>query len=84
MTPEDRDFTDRIARVATWPEPPTTHDEVLFLVALLEDCIERVRDRLLPEHSAGLDPADRCQLEQLQAGLVEFFDHFWLQSIGEK
>jgi hypothetical protein len=82
MTPEDQDYQDRHARVAAWREAPTAPDDVEFLVELIGDSLERVRDRLLPEHSLGLDPADRAELEQLQAGLAESFDFFWLQSLG--
>jgi hypothetical protein len=82
MTPEDRDFKDRADKVLAWPEPPTAPDDVWFLVETLGLAVERVRDRLLPEHSISLDDADRDDLERVLAGLVEGFDQFWLQSLG--
>jgi hypothetical protein len=81
---DDREFEARCAEALTWDNEPTTRDGLLFVVELTAEYIERLRDRLLPEHSLSLDPAERADLEQLLAGLVEDHDHYWLKAIEKE
>jgi hypothetical protein len=81
MTPEDIAFQQRCLEVIARGEP-ITPDAARFAAEVFKEIVERVEDRLLPEHSIGLDPAERADLEQLQAATAEAYDVFWAQANG--
>jgi hypothetical protein len=84
MLDDDRDMQERHDRIASWGGMPTAPDDIAYLFETLRLAIDRVEDRLLPEHSWGLSDADRAEAEELLDGLRESYDDIFLQSIGIK